>query len=379
MGMTFGNRFDEFHDAAIKNVGHSDFGDEDYQRGLRVLLESIDEGPTLDPGDKAVEERLVVSVLSSRLITQASWNTLPDATRSVITKPLIVIGVPRTGTTALHKLLSLDPQFQGIERWLIWGPMARPARHLWQTHPQYQATVTEIVQAHAAAPELMAAHSASADDVDECLTPMAQSFVSNFFPSSLDVESYDAWFRKQDERPSYRRFAAMLRLIGNSDERRWLLKNPSHLFGIDALLSTFPDACVVQTHRHPAQSIASLTNLLAGFRQLAGQGSANRQRIQRREIEFWAEATRRGMAAQDRAPERFVNVWQPELRDNPLGVVERIYGTFGITLTAETERRMLNWAAANPPLAHSPHNYRPLDQQGHLSTAFAPYLERYDL
>jgi len=378
MGVKFRDRFDELHAAASKAIGHDDFGDCDYHAGLRMLLASVDAG-SLNAGKAALAEHTIVGILSSRLITQTSWNTHPEWRGRQVDRPLIVIGVPRTGTTALHQLLSLDPQFQGIERWLMWGPLARPPRETWQDHPQYLATVAAIEQAHAAAPEVMAAHGTGADDMDECLTPMAQSFVSNFFPSMLEVEDYDAWFQQQDEMPSYRRFANMLRLIGREDDRRWLLKNPSHLFGIEALLKIFPDACVVQTHRHPAQAVASLTNLLAGFREMAGGTPVDRDAMQTREIDFWAAATRRGMAAQDRQPKRFVNVLQHETRANPLGVVERIYQHFGLDLSDEAERKMRIWAADNPPGGQSGHAYRPVDSQDYLVESFAPYIEHYDL
>src|SRR3546814_12910712 len=76
--------------------------------------------------------------------------------------------------------------------------------------------------------------------------PMAQSFLCNWFASNLDVPVYDAWFRASDETPSFRRYRDVLKLVGLGDGRRWLLKNPSHVFGIDALLAAFPDACIVQ-------------------------------------------------------------------------------------------------------------------------------------
>jgi hypothetical protein len=375
----FRDRFAELHDLAAKAVGQNDFGDTEYHSGLGKVLDSLGAVESLEPGDRQEAEQILVMMLSSRLITQASWSTNPGWQAQSIAQPLIVLGVPRTGTTALHQLLSLDPQFQGIEYWLQAGPKARPPRDAWNDDPQYVAAVEAMKQAHLNAPNVTAAHSVSAEDKYECIMPMAQSFVSNLYPSMLTVPEYDSWFRRQDETGSYRRYASIMRLVGLGDERRWLLKNPSHLFGIDALLEVFPDACLIQTHRHPAKSLASLSSLLAGLRKMAGATSVTCERIQKREIDFWAEATRRGMSAQDKHPERFFNVWQHEIRAQPLEVVARIYDRFRLRLSGEAERRMRCWAADNPATAKSSHTYRPVKNEDYVSECFAAYIERYGL
>lgn len=375
----FASRFDALHDAAARAVGQDDFGGTDYHEGMRALLDALDEGAALSEAAAHSASGLIVGALAGRLATQAGWNANPEARGRSIPAPLVVIGVPRTGTTALHQLLSLDPQFQGFEHWLTVTPMVRPPRETWDAHPAFQASAKRLAQFRALAPTIMAAHGLEADQVDECLTPMAQSFVSNWFPSQLDVPDYDAWFRVHDERPSFARYADVLGLVGLGEQRRWLLKNPSHLFGIDALLAVFPDACVIQTHRNPVRSIASLTSLLGGLRELLAGGPVDRARIQAREVDFWAEATRRGMAAQDRRPERFANVMQDDIRRDPLGVVERIYDRFSLTLSPAAEANMRAWAAANPPEAESAHHYTAVANADEIAAAFAPYIERYGL
>jgi hypothetical protein len=206
--------------------------------------------------------------------------------------------------------------------------------------------------------------------------PMAQSFVSNMYPSMLDIPVYDDWFRQQDETDSYRRYARLLQLIGAGDERRWLLKNPSHLFGIDALLEVFPDALVVQTHRDPATCIASVTSVISGMRAMLAPRPVDRDAVQQREIEFWAEAARRGMAAHDRHPDRFVDVHQADIQNDPIGTVTRIYGHFGLTLSDDAHAAMDTWAAQNKPRTEG-HAYEPVRSNAAIADAFGPYLDRY--
>lgn len=377
-------RIDELHERAAAQAGlasaaDADFGPGDYREGLAALLASLDETPPPTEAKAAAAQGLIVSTLAARLHTQAQWRANPGYAVREIPAPLIVIGVPRTGTTALHNLLSQDPQFQGIEKWLTAAPLVRPPRDKWDAHPQYRASLAQTGQMAAIAPAVMAAHGVWPHEVDECLVPMAQSFCCNWFPSQLDIPAYDRWLRAADETPSFRRYKDVLRLVGMNDDRRWLLKNPSHVFGVEAMLAVFPDACVVQTHRHPAASLASLVNLLDNImRAYTGEG-VDRAATLARETAFWAEAVRRSVAAQDRHPGRFVNVRQSDIRRDPLGVVRGIYEHFGLTLSPAAEAAMLAWAQANSVKADGGHSYAAIAEQGPIEQAFAPYIARYGL
>jgi hypothetical protein len=373
---SFRQQWDLIHKAAVEATGFTDFGDTAYRQGLQVLLETLDDQPELSDAEAACAHELVGYALQGRLIAQAGWIRHRDAFDAPIHRPVIVTGLPRTGTTALHQLLNSDSQFQGVECWLTYAPMVRPPRETWNTNPHYLATAALLAARRDAAPEAMDSHSVGADDVDECLMPLAQSFVSNMYPSMLDVPGYDAWFRQQDETDSYRRYARLLQLIGAGDGRSWLLKNPSHLFGVDALLNVFPDACIVQTHRDPATCIASVTSVISGMRAMLAPRPVDRDAVQQREIEFWAEATRRGMAAHDRHPDRFVDVYQADIQDDPIGTVTRIYDHFGLTLSEGAEAAMNEWSAKNKPRPDA-HTYEPVRSNDAITDAFGPYLDRY--
>jgi hypothetical protein len=201
--------------------------------------------------------------LAARLHAVQGWKDHPGCLKRAIKKPIIITGVPRTGTTVLHKLLSMDNQFQGLERWLTESPMPRPPRETWHAHPSYQKTVQGLEQFFTIMPDMRSAHDMVADEVDECLEVLHQCFISNRFSSSVHVPAYDEWFLEQSERASYRHYAKVVQLIGDYDpNKRWLLKNPGHVAQMDALLEVFPDACVIHTHRDPVKAIPSLSSTL---------------------------------------------------------------------------------------------------------------------
>jgi hypothetical protein len=378
-GAQWTSRVDDLHEQARTQTGLKDFGDTTYQDGLKALLLALDANPPIGPGKIATAESLIVAALAARLHTQAQWQANPSFKLREIVAPLIVIGVPRTGTTALHNLLSQDPQFQGIEKWLTAAPIVRPPRTEWDAHPQYQASAEAVEKMISVAPEVMQAHGVMAEEVDECLVPMAQDFTSNWFPSQMDIPLYDHWLLEADETAAFLRYKDVLQLVGLNDERRWLLKNPSHVFGVEAMLAVFPDACVVQTHRHPAASLASLVNILANIIRLYTGEEIDRPARLARETAFWAEAVRRTIKIQDRFPDRFVNVMQPDIRRDPIGVVRKIYKHFGLLLSAEAETAMLAWSTKNAAKSDGGHNYATIDEQGPINEAFAPYIARYGL
>jgi hypothetical protein len=387
--MTFPKRFcdcdEALHAAARGATGLEDFGPEaEYRPGLARLLDALDhDGPRFAPGGREFVFGNLVGVLVARLTTQRGLRDRPDALQRPINRPLVITGVPRTGTTALHKLLSVDPQFQGLERWLTAFPMPRPPRATWAAHPSYQATVAGIEAFFAGAPDMRAAHDMVADDVDECLEVLKQNFCSNNYGSTFRVPGYDAWWSVQDEVSSYWRFAQVLQLVGVDEPGKpWLLKNPGHIWELDVLLELFPDACIVQTHRDPVQALPSLCSVLAMARGLTEGGNVVLRDIGEREIANWHAAVTRAMAVRERAPGQFIDVRHKDFHKDPMDVVRRIYERFGYTLTDDVEQRMKERIQANPEGRHGTHVYT-LEQfglqAGAIRERFGKYMQHYDL
>ena len=289
--------------------------------------------------------------------------------------------MPRTGTTALHKLLSMDTQFQGLEHWLTESPMVRPPRASWASNPAFQASVAALEAYFKIMPEMRKAHDIVADEVDECLEVLRQSFISNRFGATVFVPSYDDWFFAQDEQASYRRYADVLRLIGADDaDRRWLLKNPGHIAQIGALLMVFPDACIVQTHRDPLQAIPSLCSTLHMSRRMFEGDAARPDVLGPRECAYWQRAVEHTEQVRRSCPERFHDVDHRGFHADPLGTVRGIYEHFGLTLAAETERLMRQWIARNPTAAHGEHRYQLASygvNERRIRDDFAAYRERH--
>jgi hypothetical protein len=382
--MTLPARFkgaeDALHATASAATGLSDFGNAaEYLPGLSQLLAAIDEdGPRFAPGGREFVWNAIVGALVSRLMLTRGLAAYADVSPQTTLRPLVITGVPRTGTTALHKLLSVDPQFQGLEKWLTVFPQPRPPRETWSGNPQFQATAAGLEAFFEAAPEMRAAHNIVADEVDECLEILKQGFCSNLWGSSFRVPQYDRWWREQSEQASYRYLSKAIGLIGARDtDKTWLLKNPGHIMQLPALFEVFPDACVVQTHRDPAQALPSLASVLTMARRISEGERVDMHEIGQREMENWARATEVAIEARAKMPQnRFIDIRQRDFHADPLGTVRKIYSHFGFALSAETERAMRQRIEASPERAHGAHSYS-LEEFGLAPQAVRERFSRY--
>lgn len=344
------------HGEATRRCGFDDFGASDYLQPLTLLVEELASTPMSDVGRAIWKEELTLALVG-RAVREANWKANPAYRARAIERPLVICGIPRTGTTALHKVLSMDPQFQGLDQWLTGWPMPRPPRERWADEPGYKLA-EEVIRARSAGmPGFDAAHEVVVDEVEECLQLLRLDFVANHFPALAQVDDYDRWYQAQDQTPLYHRLADTLRLIGLHDDRPWLLKNPGHFAEMEALLAAFPDARVVITHRDPVKAIGSLVSLLSNP-QRAVDPDVDLRRTAARELAYWAQGKRRTEAVRARHPaEQFYDVDHVQFHKDPIGTVRGLYDHFGLGLSAEVEGRMRAWLAANPADKHGVHRY----------------------
>jgi hypothetical protein len=365
---------DDFFGAARAATGLADFGPDDYVAGFDLFLDCLDRETVLSDAGRAMTIGQIELFLASRLYSEQGWKMRPDCLRRPIAAPLVITGIVRSGTTALHKLLSMDPQFQGLEHWLTRAPQVRPPRAAWADNPAYRRAVSVVNAMVDSAPEMKTDHMMSAEEVEESIFLLPQSFTCNMFPSQWNIPSYDSWYRQQDETASYARFAKNLQLIGaDTPGRRWLLKNPTDLYAMDAVLNVFPDAMIVQTHRDPLQAVPSVANLIAAAQRLFEGAQSDPAEVGRREMEFWALALERATRARARAKVPVFDVeFSDIVRDLP-GVARAIYTHFGLTLAPSVEAAMRVWLADHPRQSVTLHRFAPED----FGVSTASLLERY--
>jgi hypothetical protein len=366
--------------AAASRTVLDDFGDDKFREGLERLVDDLPAASLTADGKVAAEE-MIIGKLAARLKAIAGFKAHPQAMARPIVRPLVITGIVRSGTTALHNLLSMDPQFQGPELWLCEAPQPRPPRASWTGNTDFAAAKVALDQMIAVAPELLDDHGMAVDTVEESLPILAQNFCSNMFPSQLDIPAYDAWYRGQEDIRSYAHLADVLRLIGaHEPHRRWLIKNPTDTFSMRELINVFPDAMIVQTHRDPLQAIPSICNLLAGAHRIFRGESTDMAKVYAREQEMWALAMERAEAVKTGIPGQVIDIRFSDFVRDQMAAVERIYDHFGLTLSAQTESDMRQWLIDHPRRSTTMQRFTPEHFGGRspaLLERFAGYRQKY--
>jgi hypothetical protein len=374
---------DTFHAEAREKTGLDDFGDPSYREGLERLLISLDEDENLSPLGRAIYRGQVVKILSTRLRVEQRLKTQPEVLAVEVRRPLVITGLVRTGSTALHYLMGQDPELQKLEYWLAAEPQVRPPRDQWEAHPDFQAAVAELDFLYNTTPDLMAVHEMKADWPEECRHILEQNFTDDRFESSATLPSYNAWYHDHSHRETYRRHKRVIQLIGSSDPgRRWLLKYPVHLRQLPSFFEVYPDACIIQTHRDPREVVASYASFIAKIRKVH-QVEVDTAQIAREQMESWAHAAEAGMRFRDsHGSDSFFDLLFTDFMNDPITSVERIYAKFDQKLSEEGEKCLRAWHSDHPQGKHGEHKYEHKDigvSEEEILERFSVYMDRYGI
>ncbi|MEZ4354473.1 MAG: sulfotransferase [Myxococcota bacterium] len=389
----FSDSIEAFQDAARAARGLDDFGADDYREALGVLCRSLDTEARLTPVGREAVRGLIVDALIARLVLEAGWRRHPEAGEVPIEAPIVIVGLPRSGTTALHHLMSRSPGVQSLEHWLMRTPRPRPPRARWGEDPDFREAADRLESVYARSPAMRAIHEIEADLPDECWNLFAQCFAHSGWPANVDVPGYAAWWLECDMEPAYRRHRRAVQLIGlgappggpGTTPPRWLFKDSTHLFALDALLATYPDARIVQTHRDPAQVLPSVCSLCWSSRAPLNE-TDDRKVFGRATLDLW----QRGMddflrvRKQDEArhPERYLDLPFARFTADPIAAIREIHERFDLPWNGETEQTMRRFRAERPPGRHGGHRYGLEEwdlEADEIEARFAPYLRRFDV
>ena len=237
----FTDAVEQLHEEAIKAANLQDFGDNSYLAGLEVLLHAYDETAQFGDIGRYASFASLVNCLKGRLYSREGIKQHPACLQSAIQRPIFVVGLPRTGTTILHRLLAQLPQNQGLEYWLGSYPMPRPPQDEWSNLPAYQEVEASLDMLDEINPEIKAIHEMTTAGVDECRLLFMHCFANVTFQSSARVPDYETWLYQADFAPAYNYYRQCLQLIGStSPKKRWVLKDPSHMWAHGYPAQYFP-------------------------------------------------------------------------------------------------------------------------------------------
>src|SRR5213080_3318932 len=357
-----------------------DFGEGEFFDALSRLLESCHSEARLNLIGKVALRTNILQTLCSRLRMERDRQLYPNIAQQKIQEPLFIVGLPRSGTTLLQTLLTVDQNHRSPLMWevMIPSPPTRTGEKRRIHRARQSCNFFNWL-----APTFRYVHAVGAELPQECIGLMTPTFLSEQFDAMYYVPSYRTWLFQQDLRPAYeyhRRFLQHLQF--RRAARRWILKAPTHMFAMPALLSVYPDALFVQTHRTPIDAMASVSSLVTILRS-AFSDAVDPFIVCREAIDYWSETMDKFLSERDRlAGNRICDIQYDEICREPIGAVRRIYEYFGWTLSREAAQRMRVLVASQAERKSENHRYD-LSQFGssaqEVLSVFATYCQRFGL
>jgi len=383
LGLETSLDFDDLLAAARKATGLDDFGDDYFREPLRVLLRSLEDEARLHPLGRTIMRGRIVGMLANRLRVEALLKEHPGIEGMEVSRPIVIAGLQRTGTTLLHRLLAADPRARALPAWeaLNPAPLRGEGRH--GTDRRRRAAKLSEKGLRWLSPQFFAVHPVEADAPEEDVMLLDHCFTSQAPEATLHVPSYAAWLEQQDLVPAYRYLARLMKVLAwPRPGRHWVLKTPHHMEYLAELLEVFPDAVIVQTHRDPHATTGSFCSMVAH-----GRGIFSDQ-VEPREVgRHWLRKVKRmidrsAVVRDSRGGASFVDVSYYDLLDDPLAEVQRIYAAAGLELKQDAGDAMKALLARDVQHRHGIHRYRTRDFG--LSTAmveetFAEYRARFSI
>ena len=372
----------ELVERATGETGVADFGEPSWREGFARLVDALNAESGLTPlGEKVTAFRLR-TLLQNRLRIENCYREDPSIASEPIEAPLFIIGLPRTGTTALSNLLAADPQIRSLRLWESLDPVPPPLAGEERSDPRIARTQAGLDAMDQMYPRMKALYPQSAAGPTECQDLLGMSFRTIHFDGMARVPGYISWALDADMAAAYSYHRRVLRLLqSRCGPKLWHLKTPAHMLALDALDAVYPDARFLWTHRDPAEVIGSVCSLITYLRAMVSERSDPAE-LGEQQLELWAEAMRRALAFRDRVgEERFADVRNDDLAADGVGAVRKAYERLGLSLSVGAQEAMRDWLDANPRAGHGKHEFALADyglDAAAVRERFALYQERFD-
>ncbi len=336
---------------ARQNAGCDDFGADDFLERLGRLTGEWSSDTGLAGIGRLQLFNKLVQHATSRLLIQDCLRRHPEIHRQKIRKPVIVAGLPRSGTTHLLNLMAADRRFRSLPLWEACEPLPRPGEPATddQRDARWQRTEQDWQNMRLSSPLLAAMHPMNPDHIHEELELMGPDFASYNYEWLTPSPGWRDYYYSSDQTPHYQYMKTVLKILQwRRGPRRWVLKCPQHMEQLTVLQRVFPDACVVFTHRDPVEVIQSAITMLAYGHRMT------RHRVEPAQLlDYWTDRVEHLLRAwvRDRgriAARHSIDVAFPEFMADDLAMVERVYRVAGLAMTTRARGQLQAYRDAHP-------------------------------
>jgi hypothetical protein len=373
---------DRVLEEVANEAGLDDYGDPSFREGLDILVESCSREAQLNDIGRATLDGQVRGSLRNRLRVIDWHNQYAELAFERIVEPVFVVGASRTGTTALSGLLAADPANRSLLGFEVQDSVPPPQADGYWDDPRFVAARQAPDMLAMLNPGFRAIHYDPPDGPMECVTVLAQHFLSAQLVTVFNIPMYHRWMLDADEVAAYQYHQLVLQLLQSGKPGRWHLKSPHHAVAMDALTTVYPDAKLVVTHRDPVKTLASTCSLVVSL-----TGTFTDADFRTYIAEIWTDTVdamvNRTLDFRDAHPEvQYVDVLYDDFIADPVAAVARLYDELDRELTPEAEKAMREIAAREPQHKFGRHTYSLADiglRREDVEDRFARYFERFPM
>lgn len=350
---------------------------------LERLLASVETSCDLHPFGRFFVKQMIIGILVNRLKLENIWHQRPEILSETIQSPLIILGLPRTGTSYLFNLLSQDPDHRFLSNWEATVSQVPPdGSYSYENDPRRKLGKHLMKFQHYLAPQMQDLHTFYLDGPEECTSILIQEFTTQALAGMFNTPAYSEWLDTAPHTATYHHHKRVLQTLQwKYPGERWLLKSPAHTEAIESVLEVYPDACLIQMHRDPVKAVSSFASLCAAFRGIYSKsidsGEVGSQALSRMAFDFNHYLEKRSECDAS----RFLDLQYRDLVEDPLGTVKHIYNRFELTLSSSAEARMQAFLAKDLK-SKSSHHYSPKDfglNDQLIRKHFQRYIDAYSI
>ena len=375
---------DNLIEQAKTQTGLSDFGDDWFFKNIDVLIPSLNKQAKLSLEGGYGAQHMIVSGLVKRLRHVQYVKDNPEILEEQVSVTAVLTGLPRTGSTMLHRMLAAAPNLTGV-RWYEtqnYVPLEGETRA--DPAPRLEAAKGVLAYMLEKIPELMSIHPMDLKQPDEEVIILGQLFSSSMIESTYFVPEYADWLSEQNPRQAYEDLIEILKSLQWQDPSRqgksWVLKTPGHLMGLQTVLDVFPDAKIVMTHRDPVSTIPSYCSMEASLYKMGSDDISNTEigTYWMARLKSWLDTFMQVRANADGG--RFIDVNYTSLLETPSQEGLRVLGAAGLSQSEEIKAGMEDWIEANRREHRAAHKYSlgdfGLDEEK-IRAKYGDYISQY--
>ncbi|MEH6586223.1 MAG: sulfotransferase [Halioglobus sp.] len=351
---------------ATEETGLSDFGDKRFREPLRVLLRSLETESDLNPVGRFLNRANIMRLLKHRLYVEDLLKRHPEILERGIPDPVVIVGLARSGTTRLHRLLAADERFLHLKAWETVNPVPYPESFTARESGRVDPRITAIDQGLKAilymAPQIAAVHPLGTFEIEEEVGLIQHGFSSQIFELQAKVPSFGEWLMSHDQIAAYEYMVVLMKIISwyrnDPQDKPWILKTPQHMQDLDALIRVFPNAKLICSHRDPIKCVGSACSMTWNAI-LRDSDTVTADWVGQE----WFSKTERMLKKTIKIREDMVpldnqyDVQYADIGEDWQQVIQGIYNFLGMPMTEQAKTGMQDWIDSNVQHKHGIHKY----------------------